>query len=64
MWSESAKELPFLYLALDLPPAPLYRDEQMQNIIPQVPLTALLQKFNGTTEKHMPSEGPSDARLQ
>ncbi|KHJ86146.1 hypothetical protein OESDEN_14112, partial [Oesophagostomum dentatum] len=32
---ESAKELPFLYLALDLPPAPLYRDEQMQNIIPQ-----------------------------
>ncbi|EPB74732.1 ubiquitinyl hydrolase 1 [Ancylostoma ceylanicum] len=48
---KSAKELPFLYLALDLPPAPLYRDEQMQNIIPQVPLTALLQKFNGTTEK-------------
>ncbi|EYC17225.1 hypothetical protein Y032_0031g2346 [Ancylostoma ceylanicum] len=50
-YNESAKELPFLYLALDLPPAPLYRDEQMQNIIPQVPLTALLQKFNGTTEK-------------
>ncbi|VDM52170.1 unnamed protein product [Angiostrongylus costaricensis] len=46
-----SKELPFLYLALDLPPAPLYRDEQMQNIIPQVPLTVLLQKFNGTTEK-------------
>ncbi|WKY13551.1 hypothetical protein Q1695_004413 [Nippostrongylus brasiliensis] len=50
-YNESAKELPFLYLALDLPPAPLYRDEQMQNIIPQVPLSVLLQKFNGTTEK-------------
>ncbi|KJH51484.1 ubiquitinyl hydrolase 1 [Dictyocaulus viviparus] len=50
-YNESSKELPFLYLALDLPPAPLYRDEQMQNIIPQVPLTILLQKFNGTTEK-------------
>uniref|UniRef100_A0A0K0DGG1 ubiquitinyl hydrolase 1 n=1 Tax=Angiostrongylus cantonensis TaxID=6313 RepID=A0A0K0DGG1_ANGCA len=50
-YNESSKELPFLYLALDLPPAPLYRDEQMQNIIPQVPLTVLLQKFNGTTEK-------------
>ncbi|VDO99241.1 unnamed protein product [Heligmosomoides polygyrus] len=50
-YNESSKELPFLYLALDLPPAPLYRDEQMQNIIPQVPLSVLLQKFNGTTEK-------------
>uniref|UniRef100_A0A1I7XMK7 Ubiquitin carboxyl-terminal hydrolase 39 n=1 Tax=Heterorhabditis bacteriophora TaxID=37862 RepID=A0A1I7XMK7_HETBA len=50
-YKETAKELPFLYLTLDLPPAPLYRDEQMQNIIPQVPLQALLQKFNGTTEK-------------
>ncbi|CAJ0590542.1 unnamed protein product [Cylicocyclus nassatus] len=50
-YNESAKELPFLYLALDLPPAPLYRDEQMQNIIPQVPLSVLLQKFNGMTEK-------------
>ncbi|PAV77614.1 hypothetical protein WR25_25477 [Diploscapter pachys] len=50
-YQESVKEMPFLYLALDLPPAPLYRDEQMQNIIPQVPLHVLLQKFDGATEK-------------
>lgn len=30
------KEQPFLFLSLDLPAAPLYRDELMQNIIPQV----------------------------
>ena len=45
------KEIPFLSLALDLPPAPLYLDERMQNIIPQVPLAQLLNKFNGETEK-------------
>jgi U4/U6.U5 tri-snRNP-associated protein 2 len=43
--------LPFLYLSLDLPAAPLYRDELMQNIIPQVPLGNLLAKFNGIIER-------------
>jgi len=50
-YREQVKELPFLSLALDLPPAPLYLDERMQNIIPQVPLAQLLTKFNGVTEK-------------
>lgn len=50
-YKEQVKELPFLSLALDLPPAPLYLDERMQNIIPQVPLAQLLTKFNGITEK-------------
>ncbi|KAL7072495.1 hypothetical protein ACQ4LE_007945 [Meloidogyne hapla] len=50
-YREQVKELPFLSLALDLPPAPLYLDERMQNIIPQVPLAQLLNKFNGDTEK-------------
>ncbi len=45
------KELPFLYLTLDLPAAPLYRDEQMQNIIPQIPLSALFAKYDGIVEK-------------
>lgn len=49
--SEKMKDLPFLYLTLDLPAAPLYRDELMQNIIPQVPLSVLLTKFNGAIEK-------------
>lgn len=48
---EKKLEIPFLYLTLDLPAAPLYRDELLQNIIPQVPLSVLLTKFNGTTEK-------------
>ncbi|GMT09097.1 hypothetical protein PFISCL1PPCAC_394 [Pristionchus fissidentatus] len=50
-YQEETKEQPFLFLSLDLPPTPLYRDELMQNIIPQVPLHVLLQKFNGQTEK-------------
>lgn len=37
----------FLLLTLDLPPAPLFQDEQERNIIPQVPLTTLLAKYNG-----------------
>ncbi|GMR58778.1 hypothetical protein PMAYCL1PPCAC_28973, partial [Pristionchus mayeri] len=50
-YKEEIKEQPFLFLSIDLPAAPLYRDELMQNIIPQVPLHVLLQKFNGQTEK-------------
>ena len=41
----------FLYLTLDLPSAPLYKDEMEHNIIPQIPLATLLAKFNGMTEK-------------
>ncbi|CAK7207758.1 Ubiquitin carboxyl-terminal hydrolase 10 [Sporothrix eucalyptigena] len=37
----------FLLLTLDLPPAPLFQDEQERNIIPQVPLTKLLSKYDG-----------------
>ncbi|XP_070544244.1 ubiquitin carboxyl-terminal hydrolase 39-like isoform X2 [Ptychodera flava] len=42
---------PFLYLTLDIPPAPLFKDELEQNIIPQVPLHTLLSKFDGISEK-------------
>lgn len=38
LWEEM-KEQPFLFLSLDLPAAPLYRDELMQNIIPQVTIS-------------------------
>ncbi|KAL9112473.1 MAG: hypothetical protein Q9227_003315 [Pyrenula ochraceoflavens] len=44
----------YLILTLDLPPRPLFRDSiEAKNIIPQVPLTALLQKYSGlvATEK-------------
>ncbi|CAO3675358.1 unnamed protein product [Rhizopus stolonifer] len=38
---------PFLFLALDLPPVPLYQDEKERDIVPQVPLTTILSKFDG-----------------
>lgn len=38
---------PFLFLALDLPLAPLYQDEKDKEIVPQVPLTTILAKFDG-----------------
>ncbi|KAK0668913.1 hypothetical protein QBC41DRAFT_224981 [Cercophora samala] len=43
----------FLLLTLDLPPAPLFQDEQEANIIPQVPLTSLLAKYNGVKAQEL-----------
>lgn len=43
----------FLLLTLDLPPAPLFQDELERNIIPQVPLTALLAKYNGRAAQEL-----------
>ncbi|CCO30960.1 putative mRNA-splicing protein ubp10 AltName: Full=Probable inactive ubiquitin-specific-processing protease 10 [Rhizoctonia solani AG-1 IB] len=40
---------PFLLLALDLPPPPLFQDAVEKNIIPQVSLASLLAKYDGTT---------------
>ncbi|KEY71585.1 hypothetical protein S7711_06046 [Stachybotrys chartarum IBT 7711] len=37
----------FLFLTLDLPSAPLFQDELEKNIIPQVPLTNILSKYDG-----------------
>jgi len=44
----------FLLLTLDLPPAPLFQDEQERNIIPQVPLAAVLAKYDGVSaQEHL-----------
>ncbi|KAF9310895.1 hypothetical protein BGZ91_006965 [Linnemannia elongata] len=40
---------PFLFLALELPPPPLFHDELEKNIIPQIPLTTILSKYDGKT---------------
>jgi U4/U6.U5 tri-snRNP-associated protein 2 len=37
----------FLLLTLDLPAAPLFQDELEKNIIPQVPLSTILSKYDG-----------------
>lgn len=39
--------IPYMLLTLDLPPAPLFQDELDKNIIPQVPLTSILSKYDG-----------------
>ena len=47
------KEMPFLYLTVDVPAAPLFKDALERNIIPQVPLFACLTKFDGQTFQEM-----------
>lgn len=42
---------PFLFLALDLPPPPLFQDAVETNIIPQVPISAVLSKYDGSTTR-------------
>jgi U4/U6.U5 tri-snRNP-associated protein 2 len=48
---ETVKKVPFLYLSLQVPPAPLFKDELERNLIPQVPLFSLLSKFDSVTEE-------------
>ncbi|RMZ80772.1 hypothetical protein DV738_g2664, partial [Chaetothyriales sp. CBS 135597] len=44
----SSNVTPYFVLTLDLPPTPLFRDAiEDKNIIPQIPLTTLLQKYSG-----------------
>ncbi|KAJ4388749.1 Ubiquitin carboxyl-terminal hydrolase 10 [Gnomoniopsis smithogilvyi] len=44
----------FLLLTLDLPAAPLFQDEEQRNIIPQVPLTTVLSKYDGrAAQEHL-----------
>ena len=50
---EDVTESPFLYLTVDVPAAPLFKDALERNIIPQVPLAACLTKFDGATEQEM-----------
>jgi U4/U6.U5 tri-snRNP-associated protein 2 len=41
--------LPFLMLSLDLPPTPLFKDDEGGRVIAQAPLYTLLAKFDGVT---------------
>lgn len=47
------EEKPFLYLSVDIPPPPLFRDEVKESIIPQVPLMQILGKFDGRTSQEV-----------
>eukprot|EP00035_Acanthoeca_spectabilis_P011519 m.202756 g.202756 ORF g.202756 m.202756 type:complete len:623 (-) comp15366_c0_seq6:4237-6105(-) len=48
-YEEKTAENPFLILPLDVPPAPLFNEET--NLIPQVPLYEIFNKFDGVTVK-------------
>jgi U4/U6.U5 tri-snRNP-associated protein 2 len=43
------RDVPFLYLGIDLPPVPLFKDAQGGNVIPQIPLFNVLDKLDGNT---------------
>ncbi|KAK8202915.1 hypothetical protein IWZ01DRAFT_515784 [Phyllosticta capitalensis] len=44
----------FMILTLDLPPRPVFQDELEKNIIPQVPLTRILSKYDGVSaQEHL-----------
>ncbi|CAG8520963.1 6054_t:CDS:10 [Funneliformis mosseae] len=42
---------PFLFLTLDLPAPPLFKDGVEKNIIPQIALTTILAKYDGRTSQ-------------
>jgi hypothetical protein len=44
-WEENSKLTPFLYLSLDIPPTPLFKDSQGGLVIPQVPLFEVSYNF-------------------
>lgn len=44
------QQSPFLFLTLDIPPAPLFKDDFETVLIPQVNLLQLLSKYDGKTE--------------
>jgi U4/U6.U5 tri-snRNP-associated protein 2 len=46
---------PFLFLAVDLPPPPLFQDAVEKNIIPQVSIHSVLAKYDGRTAQVGPS---------
>ncbi|GAA5914602.1 hypothetical protein JCM8208_002088 [Rhodotorula glutinis] len=48
---------PFLFLALDLPPPPLFQDAVESNIAPQSPLSAILAKYDGHTTREDTQQG-------
>uniref|UniRef100_A0A1I8G0W6 ubiquitinyl hydrolase 1 n=1 Tax=Macrostomum lignano TaxID=282301 RepID=A0A1I8G0W6_9PLAT len=50
-YTEKVEESHFLFLTCDLPPPPLYPDEMKEKLIPQVPLSSILSKFNGVAKK-------------
>lgn len=47
VWTEETTKAPFLFLTVDIPQTPLFKDSQGGIIIPQVPLYTVMEKFGG-----------------
>ena len=47
---------PFLFLAVDLPPPPLFQDAVEKNIIPQVSIQSVLEKYDGQKTQVCPTQ--------
>lgn len=54
-WEQTDSMSPFLYLSLDIPPTPLFKDSQGGLVIPQIPLFEVLKKFDGETLSDVPT---------
>ncbi|KAF8819927.1 putative ubiquitin specific protease 39 isoform 2 [Cardiosporidium cionae] len=52
----SEQKLPFLFLSLTPPEAPIFKDSLDRNMIPQVPIFDLLRKFDGATPQGFGNE--------
>ncbi|CCG82112.1 Related to snRNP-associated protein [Taphrina deformans PYCC 5710] len=52
--SIARKHSPFLFLALDLPATPLFQDDVSGTVVPQVTVTELLGKYNGSEVQELP----------
>lgn len=48
---------PFFLLSIDLPPPPVFQDAIEKNIVPQVPIATVLEKYNGETTQNIPAKG-------
>lgn len=48
-----SKEVPFMFLSLELPPVPLFKGDLERNAIPQVSLTSLLKKYDGNQTQEL-----------
>ena len=49
--------VPTLFLSLELPPTPLFKDSAGGNVIPQIPIMQVLSKFDGKTVINDPKKG-------
>lgn len=49
----------FWFLALDLPPKPLFKDASERTLVTQVPLSELLTKYDGVSKHHVVETGES-----